>query len=432
MFKQKKTQQPIDAIIHNLALSAVLTQCGSKNWAQVSAAGVYLPELSGPKRRRVSNKIAAMPVVLYSPTITELDQHLRASNSSEIVLLFHQRYSIDYWLQVVAEKYRVAEPALDHFLAVSEVKAIIHHHQYRVVADQGSFLAGKFLWLLLPKMGQRAAGGLLRMLDQWFGHTILRSLMRNRVIKIVPYTQTTGKHSLDDVYAQISLRFDQDYNDQTPVGKSYHRNVAHLIEMMRLTRRHRVLDIGTGTGSMALGAAEQGAQVTALDISQTMMQMAQQKANKRQLQINFVVGDAEQLPFRSKSFDVVVTASVPHDVNNFDQFLAEISRVLKPQGRLFINVNNPYSLAGLEVLLKVFLKLHPPYRVLPRSYVSSVATRHGLTLTDSWGIELFQGLPMPWSWKWSLTNYFSAAERKLAHSSLQYLYSQFFLVYTKQ
>jgi SAM-dependent methyltransferase len=67
----------------------------------------------------------------------------------------------------------------------------------------------------------------------------------------------------------------------------------------------RVLDVGSGTGALALLAAEMGHDVTALDLSEGMLEKARAKAEERSLDVTFVVGSAEEPP--PGPFDAVVS-----------------------------------------------------------------------------------------------------------------------------
>ena len=71
-------------------------------------------------------------------------------------------------------------------------------------------------------------------------------------------------------------------------------------------KQNKVLDIGTGTGFIALGLAEHGHQVTGIDIAPEMLAHAKNKATLRGVEIDFLVADAEKPPFSPKSFDVIV------------------------------------------------------------------------------------------------------------------------------
>jgi ubiquinone/menaquinone biosynthesis C-methylase UbiE len=70
----------------------------------------------------------------------------------------------------------------------------------------------------------------------------------------------------------------------------------------------RVLDVGAGTGSVSLLAAELGHQVTAVDLSERMLAAARRKAEERDLSISFVVGAAEEPP--AGPFDAVIERHV--------------------------------------------------------------------------------------------------------------------------
>ena len=66
------------------------------------------------------------------------------------------------------------------------------------------------------------------------------------------------------------------------------------------------LDIGCGTGEMSLLLAQLGHSVTGIDLSENMLCVADEKARKKGLNIKFLKGDAEDPPFESNEFDVIV------------------------------------------------------------------------------------------------------------------------------
>ena len=87
----------------------------------------------------------------------------------------------------------------------------------------------------------------------------------------------------------------------------------HLVARLAPSRGELWLDVGTGTGAVALRAAYAGAHVTGVDLSPVMVDTARRLASERGIGIRFEVGDAERLPYEDASFDVVASALVKRD-----------------------------------------------------------------------------------------------------------------------
>lgn len=114
----------------------------------------------------------------------------------------------------------------------------------------------------------------------------------------------------------------------------------------------RVLDVAAGTGTSAAAIARTGAEVVALDFSKGMVE----QGRVRHPEIEFVVGDAEQLPFGDDEFDVVTISFGLRNVQHPQRALDEMFRVLKPGGRLviceFSRPPLPILRAGYEAYLR--------------------------------------------------------------------------------
>lgn len=95
----------------------------------------------------------------------------------------------------------------------------------------------------------------------------------------------------------------------------------------------RVLDVGAGTGAMALLAAELGYRVTALDLSEGMLAQARSKAQERGLDIEFVVGSSTSPP--AGPFDAVIERHVLWTTPNPAEALSTW-RASAPGGRLVL------------------------------------------------------------------------------------------------
>jgi len=108
-----------------------------------------------------------------------------------------------------------------------------------------------------------------------------------------------------------------------------------------------VLDVGCGTGTLAMVAKERigtTGRVSGIDAAPRMIALARQKAARRGCTLDFQVGLIEQLAFPDQSFDVVLSTFMMHHLPDDlkRQGLAEVARVLKPEGRLLVtDFNRP-------------------------------------------------------------------------------------------
>jgi ubiquinone/menaquinone biosynthesis C-methylase UbiE len=107
----------------------------------------------------------------------------------------------------------------------------------------------------------------------------------------------------------------------------------------------QALDLGTGTGSLAIGLAGQGLEVTGLDIAPELLEVARQRADQTGLEATFVVGQAEGTGFADSTFDLV-TAGQCWWWFDTDRAAAEATRILRPGGRLLIAAFSYLSLPG--------------------------------------------------------------------------------------
>ncbi len=128
----------------------------------------------------------------------------------------------------------------------------------------------------------------------------------------------------------------------------------------------RLLDIGTGTGTLARGFATRGCQVTALDPSAPLLRAARDLAQEAGSRLALVQGVAEALPLASDSFDGITAGQCWHW---FDRARAaeEAFRVLKPEGHLVIAHFDWLSLPGnvVEATETLIIRYNPPWADLP-------------------------------------------------------------------
>ncbi len=114
-----------------------------------------------------------------------------------------------------------------------------------------------------------------------------------------------------------------------------------ILDHARVEAGDRVLDVGCGTGTLALAAKRrvgpEGA-VHGIDPSEEMVARAKAKALREGLAVTFEVASAQKLPFDDASFDVVLSSLMLHHLPDLARkdAVREIRRVLKPHGRLLV------------------------------------------------------------------------------------------------
>ncbi|NOU63516.1 methyltransferase domain-containing protein [Paenibacillus sp. LMG 31461] len=121
------------------------------------------------------------------------------------------------------------------------------------------------------------------------------------------------------------------------IGNAHPGGFGETIEQLKkypIDKGKKVLEVGCGTGRTACYLAEQGCDVTAIDIRPEMINKAKIRAEKQGTQVKFLIGDVCQLPFDADSFDVVMVESVTNFADA-QKAVSEYYRVLKPEGKLY-------------------------------------------------------------------------------------------------
>lgn len=153
----------------------------------------------------------------------------------------------------------------------------------------------------------------------------------------------------------MSIVFDRavDFYDQTRAISPEFQDLAFgtLIRETGITPDARVLEIGIGTGRIAIPMSERIHRIFGVDLSLGMMGKLQEKLRQSPHSIFIAQADVTQLPFSNTTFDFVYGVHVLHLVKGWQDAVAEAWRVLKPGGFFVVNYHHRDALSP-NVLLR--------------------------------------------------------------------------------
>ncbi len=156
---------------------------------------------------------------------------------------------------------------------------------------------------------------------------------------VVPYKEenTSKKEQVAKMFDNISHRYDfLNHFLSLGIDKGWRKKA---INYLRPYQPKVLLDVATGTGDFAIQALDLNPdKIIGVDISEGMLNVGRKKMIDRGYsdKIEMKSGDSEQLPFADNTFDAVTVAFGVRNFENLEKGLAEIRRVLKPEGRVVV------------------------------------------------------------------------------------------------
>lgn len=188
--------------------------------------------------------------------------------------------------------------------------------------------------------------------------------MSNNASTLKPYKSKDGgkKEQVADMFNNISKTYDLLNRVMTMGIDTVWRKKA--IRSLKNIHPQLILDVATGTGDFAIESIRilNPKKIIGVDISQGMLNVAQEKIEKKGLQDRFEVqlGDSEKLQFEDNTFDAVTVAFGVRNFENLEQGLADIYRVLKPGGKaVVLELSNPTAFPIKQFYHFYFHKLTP-------------------------------------------------------------------------
>jgi demethylmenaquinone methyltransferase / 2-methoxy-6-polyprenyl-1,4-benzoquinol methylase len=151
---------------------------------------------------------------------------------------------------------------------------------------------------------------------------------------------------VNELFAAVARRYDL-LNDLMSFG--LHRFwKRRVVELAAVKPGNRALDLCCGTGDISFTLARRGAEVTGLDFSKKMLEVAENRSRKPETggqkknpqsaihNPQFIQGDAQQIPFPKNSFDIVTVGYGLRNLTSWETGLTEMRRVTKPGGRIVL------------------------------------------------------------------------------------------------
>lgn len=168
--------------------------------------------------------------------------------------------------------------------------------------------------------------------------------------KVKVLSSQEGYNLLADYYDKKSKYWDSFEKDQ-------------VLSLLGDVKEKKILDVGAGAGRLAVRLANLNAEVTALDISEVMVDKLKAKSYK----LKAILGEAENLPFDDNSFDVVIATFLIVHLKDLEKFFDEVYRVLKPDGLFLVTNINQRKAPEIKVgkdLVEVESYYHKPELVV--------------------------------------------------------------------
>jgi 2-polyprenyl-3-methyl-5-hydroxy-6-metoxy-1,4-benzoquinol methylase len=165
-----------------------------------------------------------------------------------------------------------------------------------------------------------------------------------------------------NTYDQFALQYAAMITAQEQSGAETSPTMRPFLQVVGDVRGLKVFDAGCGEGYLSRILVQRGANVTGMDVSAPLIEIARSKAFADQIQ--YQVADLSQpLPDFQDQFDLAVSFFVLNDIYDYRGFLTTLGTVLKPGGRLVLFMNNPYSFVIRNFVTDYFAPgLAYPYR----------------------------------------------------------------------
>ncbi|MGD1843426.1 MAG: bifunctional demethylmenaquinone methyltransferase/2-methoxy-6-polyprenyl-1,4-benzoquinol methylase UbiE [Thermonemataceae bacterium] len=228
-------------------------------------------------------------------------------------------------------------------------------------------------------------------------------------MEVVPYKNQSNskKEQVAEMFDNISPKYDfLNHLLSLGIDISWRKKA---IRLLKPKQPKQILDVATGTGDFALEAlALNPDKVIGVDISEGMLSYGRKKIKEKRLEdkVELHTGDSENLPFETATFDAVIVAFGVRNFENLEKGLAEIYRVLRPNGTVvvlefskptrfpFKNLYNFYFKNILPNIGKLISKDTSAYTYLPASVQAFPDGKQFTDILTKIGFDKTKWLPL--------------------------------------
>jgi SAM-dependent methyltransferase len=162
---------------------------------------------------------------------------------------------------------------------------------------------------------------------------------------------------------------------QERIQKAFERPDGRVIEFVRQTKgRGRALDLGCGTGRHTICLAQRGYKVTAADLSRKALRLTAKRLEEESLSAHLVCCDMASLPFRPRSFEVVLSIHTLYHqrLDGIKMSMAQIHDILSDGGQALLTFNSTKSHAygeGTQIEPHTFVPRSDDEAGIPHHYL---------------------------------------------------------------
>ncbi|MBX4336169.1 bifunctional 2-polyprenyl-6-hydroxyphenol methylase/3-demethylubiquinol 3-O-methyltransferase UbiG [Bartonella raoultii] len=221
---------------------------------------------------------------------------------------------------------------------------------------------------------------------------------------MVNETRTTIDQSEIDHFSRIATEWWNPQGKFRPLHQFNPTRLAYIREKVCLEfnrdpislmpfKNLKILDIGCGGGLLCEPMARLGATVVGVDAAQTNIEVAKIHAIQNGLSIDYHATTAEKLADEGEQFDIILNMEVVEHVADVNLFIEATTKMLKPQGLMFVSTINRtwkawgLAIVGAEYILRWLPKgTHDYKKFLKPQELKSLLSKNALTIIDEIGI----------------------------------------------